>query len=147
MGPLMSSNAQSGQDASCAGTPATRRPPASGLQYRSMSGSEPIAECGQLVRQASASCGHRGERSRYTPMSQLSWTDLFTDASHLDFKRLLGLWPKTVSGSVIPIGASAFGDLFFQRPLGNVEKLDVLVGGVHHAASSLEEFKSLMNSR
>src|SRR5437868_9995919 len=80
-------------------------------------------------------------------MSQLSWTDLFTDASHLDFERLLGLWPKTVSGSVVPIGASAFGDLFFQRPLGNVEKLDVLVGGVHYAASSFDEFKSLMNSR
>jgi hypothetical protein len=80
-------------------------------------------------------------------MSQFSWTDIFTDASHLDFKRLLGLWPKTVCGPVIPIGASAFGDLFFQRPLGNVEKLDVLVGGVHHAASSLDEFKSLMNSR
>ena len=80
-------------------------------------------------------------------MSQLSWTDLFTDASHLDFKRLLGLWPKTVSGSVVPIGASAFGDLFFQGPLGDVEKLDVLEGGVHYAASSFDEFKSLMNSR
>jgi len=90
---------------------------------------------------------HRDERLRYTPMSQPSWTDLFTDASHLDFKRLLGLWPKTISGPAIPIGASAFGDLFFLRPLGNVEKLDVLVGGVHHAASSLDEFKSLMNSR
>lgn len=80
-------------------------------------------------------------------MSQLSWADLFTDASHLNFERLLGLWPKTVSGSMVPIGASAFGDLFFQRPLGNVEKLDVLVGGVHHAASSFDEFKCLMNSR
>jgi len=80
-------------------------------------------------------------------MSQSSWTDLFTDASHLDFKRLLDLWPKSVSGSVVPIGASAFGDLFFQRPLGNVEKLDILVGGVHYAASSFDEFKSLMNSK
>jgi hypothetical protein len=80
-------------------------------------------------------------------MSQLSWTDVFTDASHLDFRRLLGLWPKTVSGSVVPIGASAFGDLFFQRPHGSVEKLDVLVGGVHYAASSFDEFRSLMNSR
>jgi hypothetical protein len=68
-------------------------------------------------------------------MTQLSWADLFTDASHLDFQRLLGLWPKTLFGPVVPIGASAFGDLFFLRPLGNVEKLDVLVGGVHYAAS------------
>ena len=58
----------------------------------------------------------------------------------IDFKRLLDLWPKTVSGSVVPIGASAFGDLFFQRPLGNVEKLDVLAGGVHYAAASFDEF-------
>ncbi|WP_143044993.1 hypothetical protein [Variovorax sp. YR216] len=80
-------------------------------------------------------------------MTQLSWDDLFTDASHLEFQRLLDMWPKTVSGPLVPIGASAFGDLFFLRPPGNVEKLDVLVGGVHYAASSFDEFKSLMNSR
>jgi len=65
----------------------------------------------------------------------------------MDFGRLLAMWPKTISGSLVPIGASAFGDIFFQRPAGNVEKLDVLVGGVHHAASNYDEFKSLMNSR
>ncbi|MBB3178433.1 hypothetical protein [Variovorax sp. Sphag1AA] len=65
----------------------------------------------------------------------------------MDFRRLLALWPKTITGPLMPIGASAFGDVFFQRPRGNVEKLDVLVGGVHHAASSYDEFKSLMNSR
>lgn len=79
-------------------------------------------------------------------MSQLSWEDLFTDASHLDFERLFAEWPGLVSGSVRPIGASAFGDLFFERRTGGVEKLDVLEGGLHPVAASFEEFSNLMNS-
>jgi len=80
-------------------------------------------------------------------MTRPTATALFVHASDLDVASLLGMWPKSISGNVIPLGASAFGDLFFQRPEGHVEKLDVLRGGVHYAASSLEEFKLLMNSR
>ncbi|MDM0106075.1 hypothetical protein QTH97_14115 [Variovorax sp. J22R24] len=80
-------------------------------------------------------------------MNRHTATALFVHASDLDVVSLLALWPKSITGKVIPLGASAFGDLFFQRPEGGVEKLDVLRGGVHYAASSLEEFKLLMNSR
>jgi hypothetical protein len=80
-------------------------------------------------------------------MNALSWPDIFVDASLLDFPRLLGHWPHTISGPLRPIGASVFGDCFFQRPNGHVERLDVLEGGVHPVASTFDEFSRLMNSR
>ncbi|WP_369644357.1 hypothetical protein [Variovorax sp. V118] len=80
-------------------------------------------------------------------MSSLTWDDLFIDAAHLDFRRLLSEWPDVVTGQVGPIGASAFGDLFFERRSGAVEKLDVLEGGVHHVAANRPEFATLMNSQ
>ena len=80
-------------------------------------------------------------------MTRLAWPDIFIDASALDFAALLAYWPNTVSGRVRPIGASAFGDLYFQRPNGNVERLDVLEGGIHLVAASQEEFATLMNSQ
>lgn len=80
------------------------------------------------------------------PVTTLSWPDIFTDASALDFLELLALWPGAVQGRLQPIGASAFGDLYFQRPNGSVERLDVLEGGVHLVASSNGEFGGLMNS-
>lgn len=52
-----------------------------------------------------------------------------------------------VVGRLRPIGASAFGDLFFERPSGEVERLDVLEGGVHPVANSFDDFSSLMNLR
>lgn len=76
----------------------------------------------------------------------VTWHDIFINASDLNFQELLNQWPITVSGRLQPIGASAFGDLFFQRPNGNVERLDVLEGGTHLVASGADEFKSLMNS-
>lgn len=79
-------------------------------------------------------------------MNKMSWADIFIHAAEFDFQPLLGQWPQTISGRLQPIGASAFGDLFFLRPNGNVERLDVLEGGVHPVASSADEFKSLMNS-
>lgn len=79
-------------------------------------------------------------------MKQLSWDDLFIDAAHLNFERLLTEWPGLVSGPVRPIGASAFGDLFFERQSGGVEKLDVLEGALHPIAASFDEFSKLMNS-
>lgn len=80
-------------------------------------------------------------------MRRLSWSDIFTDASALNFAELLAYWPNTVSSRVSPIGASAFGDLYFQRPDGSVECLDVLEGGTHLVAASQEDFATLMNSR
>lgn len=80
-------------------------------------------------------------------MSRLSWPDIFTSAQELNFPELLAYWPSTVSGRLQPIGASAFGDLYFQRPNGNVERLDVLEGGVHIVATSPGDFQANMNSQ
>ena len=79
-------------------------------------------------------------------MTQLSWSDIFTDASELDFAMLLAQWPGVVTGPLSPIGSSAFGDLYFQRPNGGIECLDVLEGGVHLVADSFESFQQMMNS-
>ncbi len=80
-------------------------------------------------------------------MTRLDWPDIFIDASFLDFGALFSYWPNTVSGRIGPIGASVFGDLYFHRPDGNVERLDVLEGGVHRVAGSHDEFTELMNSQ
>lgn len=80
-------------------------------------------------------------------MSSLTWDDLFVEVEHLDFVRLLAEWPSVVTGQVGPIGASAFGDLFFERRSGNVEKLDVLEGGVRRVAANRQEFAALMNDQ
>ncbi len=78
-------------------------------------------------------------------MTRLSWPDIFIDSSLLDFGVLLGMWPKTVTGRLSPIGASVFGDCFFLRPNGVVERLDVLEGGVHPVANSYSQFQEFMN--
>jgi hypothetical protein len=76
----------------------------------------------------------------------LKWSDIFVDASALRSILLFQQWPNTVQGRVALIGASAFGDVFFSRPEGAVERLDVLEGGVHHVAATFEEFTRLMNN-
>jgi hypothetical protein len=76
----------------------------------------------------------------------LKWSDIFVDASALRGMLLFQQWPNTVQGRVALIGASAFGDLFFSRPEGVVERLDVLEGGVHRVAATFEEFTLLMNN-
>ncbi|MFL6624908.1 MAG: hypothetical protein ACJ8IK_06665 [Burkholderiaceae bacterium] len=79
-------------------------------------------------------------------MNSLGWDDLFVEAHHLDFEGLLLEWPGVIKGPIRPIGASVFGDLFFETKSGEVHKLDVLEGGVHSVARSPEEFAALMNS-
>jgi hypothetical protein len=79
-------------------------------------------------------------------MSSLDWNDLFIEAHHLDFEGLLLEWPGLINGPIRPIGASVFGDLFFESKSGEVQKLDVLEGGVHPVARNTEEFAALMNS-
>jgi hypothetical protein len=79
-------------------------------------------------------------------MRNVTWGDLFTDDPSFDISKLIRLWPNTLSGAIRPIGMSAFGDVFFQRRAGNIERLDVLEGGVSPVASTFEEFAELMNS-
>jgi hypothetical protein len=80
-------------------------------------------------------------------MSKVTWGDLFTDDPSLDIGKLLVLWPGTVAGRVRPIGMSAFGDIYFERPGGQIERLDVLEGGITRVASTQDEFSKLMNTR
>lgn len=80
-------------------------------------------------------------------MSSLTWDDLFIDAALLDVNSLLLEWPGKVTGQVRLIGASAFGDLFFERRSSEVVKLDMLDGGVHFVADDFQRFSELMNSR
>lgn len=79
-------------------------------------------------------------------MAKITWADIFIDAANLDFVSLLALWPLTVTGSLRPIGASVFGDLFFERQSGQIEKLDVLEGGVRVVANNMTAFRTLMNT-
>ncbi|NHZ96417.1 hypothetical protein [Massilia sp. CCM 8734] len=79
-------------------------------------------------------------------MNQLTWDDLFVDASLLDFHALLSEWSGLKVGQIRPIGASAFGDLFFEHRSGEVVRLDVLEGGLHPVATDLRQFGELMNT-
>ena len=79
-------------------------------------------------------------------MNSLTWDDLFVDVTQLDFRALLEEWPGSIMGEVRPIGASVFGDLFFERRSGEVIKLDVLEGEVHPVANSIQEFSEFMNT-
>lgn len=76
----------------------------------------------------------------------MTWNDLFVDASLLDFNALLSQWPGLEAGEIRPIGASVFGNLFFELRSGEVMKLDVLEGGVHPVAHSFQQFGEFMNS-
>jgi hypothetical protein len=79
-------------------------------------------------------------------MNSLTWNDLFVDASHLDINAMLLEWPGLIFEEIRPIGASAFGDLFFERTSGEVDKLDVLEGGLHRVADNFQQFSGFMNA-
>ena len=79
-------------------------------------------------------------------MNQLTWPDIFVDALSIDARGLLSLWPKHMTGDFSPIGFSAFGDCFVQREWGEIQRLDVLVGGAHSVAGDMAEFQKLMDS-
>jgi hypothetical protein len=78
---------------------------------------------------------------------KMPWDAIFIDADQLDATALFSLWPHTVEGVVALIGASAFGDLFFQRRDGSIHRLDVLEGGTKEIADTHEAFAALMNTR
>jgi hypothetical protein len=81
------------------------------------------------------------------PMTKLTWPDIFIDASQLDMQGLLANWPKTIFGRMRPLGCSAFGDLYFERENGQIERLDLFEGGIHLVAADMNDFDQKMNSQ
>src|SRR5262245_26522760 len=79
-------------------------------------------------------------------VTKLTWDDLFIQDAQIDFERIFSCWPQ-LTGKVRPIGLSAFGDLFFERPDETVWMLDTFSGEVRRVAASQVEFSKLMNSQ
>ena len=52
-------------------------------------------------------------------MNPLTWNDLFVEAALLHYNALLSEWPGVENGETRPIGAFAFGDLFYERRSGD----------------------------
>ena len=77
----------------------------------------------------------------------ISWEEIFLQGPEIDFCQLLEQWSGLVSGELQPIGLSAFGDLYFRRPEGAVQVLDVLEGVVREVADTEAAFGSCMNSK
>lgn len=79
-------------------------------------------------------------------MTKLTWDDLLSQDSNIDFGRILSCWP-VISGKVLPIGTSAFGDVFFTRPDQSIWKLDSFSGQIGEVAKSQAEFGENMHSQ
>src|SRR6185436_1385239 len=78
-------------------------------------------------------------------MTRLSWNELFSQDSSLDFARIFGSWPDAF-GKVMPIGMSVFGDVFYAKPDESVWRLDSFTGESRQVAASQDEFSRFMNS-
>jgi hypothetical protein len=77
----------------------------------------------------------------------LSWEEIFLQGPEIDFRNIVAQWAPLISGSLQPIGLSAFGDFYFLRPDDTVHVLDVLDGVVRQVAESYADFGECMNSK
>jgi len=77
---------------------------------------------------------------------KLSWDDLISQDSELDFEKMLSCWPRLAVGRTRPIGLSALGCCFLERPDGSVYALDPLLGEFRKVAVSMDDFGRGMNS-
>jgi hypothetical protein len=76
---------------------------------------------------------------------RLSWDSLFSQDPSIDFGQIFACWPNA-GGKVLPIGMSAFGDVFYAKPDGSVWRLDSFTGQSKYVASSNDEFGRCMNT-
>jgi hypothetical protein len=81
------------------------------------------------------------------PSMKLTWDDLFSQDPALDFSRIFSCWPKLGVGRARPVGMSAIGTCFFERPEGTVHALNPIRGEIYQVAQSSEEFGKNMNAR
>lgn len=78
--------------------------------------------------------------------TKLTWNDLFSQDPCIDFGRIFSCWPA-ISGKVLPMGLSAFGDAFFAKPDQTVWRLDSFSGEIELVAKSQAEFGNAMNNQ
>ena len=78
----------------------------------------------------------------------LGWDDLLiSDFSPEDCERWLAHWSGWVTGRVLPLHMSKFGDWFLRHPDGNTSELSVIEGTYSRIASTPDEFTALVNSQ
>lgn len=78
-------------------------------------------------------------------MTVITWDDLFNQPAPEEIERIFDMWPTMITVSVMPIGMSAFGHLFFQKLEGDVFVLDTFKLQVRHVAHNASEFIHQMN--
>ena len=79
---------------------------------------------------------------------RLGWDDLLIqNLQKQDCEKWLGYWSGWVSGKVLPLYMSKFGDWFLRNPDGSTSELSVLDGTYERVASSPDEFMGLVNSQ
>jgi hypothetical protein len=78
----------------------------------------------------------------------VTWSELFSDAPEINCGSIFATWAPAVSLSpeIAPIGMSAFGSIFFAKRDNTIQCLNPLKGSVSQAASTIEEFRRLMNT-
>ncbi|NBV24978.1 MAG: hypothetical protein EBS05_24045 [Proteobacteria bacterium] len=72
---------------------------------------------------------------------------LIKNISETDARTWLGYWSSMVTGRVVPVCMSKFGDWYLRRPDGSTDELSVLEGTYSTIASTPDEFASLLNSQ
>ena len=77
----------------------------------------------------------------------LGWNDLlFRNLVPHQCKRSLAHWSGLITGRVLPLYMSKFGDWFLRRPDGSTSELSVIEGTYSKIASTPDEFTALVNS-
>jgi hypothetical protein len=79
---------------------------------------------------------------------QLGWDDLLIrNLPANECERWLGHWSGWITGLVLPLYMSKFGDWFVRHPDGSTSELSVIEGSYSRIASTPDEFMALVNSR
>jgi hypothetical protein len=79
---------------------------------------------------------------------QLGWDDLLIqNLQKQDCEKWLGHWSGWMSGPVLPLYMSKFGDWFLRHPDGSTSELSVLEGTYKKIASTPDDFMGLVNSQ
>lgn len=87
-----------------------------------------------------------GQDLRESALS-LKWGDIFLRGVEIDFQSLLVEWSHIIRGPVQPVGMSAFGDIYFLKPDGSIQFMDVLEGEIRVAAATQAEFTQHISSQ